>query len=103
MARIERLFETGQPGYLERILSHFCAGELDRDLFRRLLPVYYGAFLDLKRSLQQLAGSGAITLLALHLSELDEGESHERMGGTNGGMLNSDGSFKSTLGVRDLA
>ncbi len=51
MARIERLFETGQPRHMEEILSHFCAGEMDRGLFRRLLPIYYGAFQNLKRSL----------------------------------------------------
>ena len=51
MARIERLFETGQPGFMGEILSHFCSGDVDRELFRRLLPVYYGAFQDLKRSL----------------------------------------------------
>ncbi len=51
MARIERLFETGQPRHMEEILSHFCAGEIDRSLFRRLLPIYYGTFQNLKRSL----------------------------------------------------
>ena len=51
MARIERLFETGQPRHMGEILSHFCAGEADRDLFRRLLPIYYGAFQNLKSSL----------------------------------------------------
>ena len=51
MARIERLFETGQPRHMAEILSHFCAGEIDRGLFRRLLPIYYGAFQNLKRSL----------------------------------------------------
>jgi len=51
MARIERLFETGEPRHMGEILSHFCAGEIDKDLFRRLLPIYYGAFQELKRSL----------------------------------------------------
>ncbi len=51
MARIERLFETGQPRHMGEILAHFCAGEIDRELFRRLLPVYYGTFQNLKRSL----------------------------------------------------
>ncbi len=51
MAWIERLFETGQPRHMGEILAHFCAGEIDRGLFRRLLPIYYGAFQDLKRSL----------------------------------------------------
>ena len=48
MAWIERLFETGQPRHMGEILAHFCAGEIDRGLFRRLLPIYYGAFQDLK-------------------------------------------------------
>ena len=51
MARIERLFETGQPRHMGEILAHFCTGDMDGELFRRLLPIYYGAFQDLKRSL----------------------------------------------------
>jgi hypothetical protein len=51
MVRIRHLFETGEPRHMGEILAHFCAGEIDRDLFRRLLPVYYGTFQDLKRSM----------------------------------------------------